>query len=181
MADADSFASDVDVFESNIAKIHRNVLNPELEREIEAAFSLFDKDGNGKLDFFECQAAFRALRLNASRETVKAMFAELNKDVEDILTISDFKTLVIKVIHRRYNAGEAAKIFELLEDGSGKITRESLAAVLRQLGGTMDDEDLNIMIKEAANGKDYVKFDDFRKILKLAWRGDTSDELYDEK
>lgn len=45
----------------------------------------------------------------------------------------------------------------------------------------MDDEDLNIMIKEAANGKDYVKFDDFRKILKLAWRGDTSDELYDEK
>lgn len=47
------------------------------------------------------------------------MFAELNKDVEDILTISDFKTLVIKVIHRRYNAGEAAKIFELLEDGSG--------------------------------------------------------------
>ncbi|GIX61576.1 centrin, putative [Babesia caballi] len=119
MGDADSFASDTEVSPEGVANIHRNVLNPELEKEVEDAFALFDRDSNGTIDFFECQASFRALRLNASRDAVRTMFAELNKDENDTLTLADFKTLVLQVIHRRYTAGEAAKIFALLEDGSG--------------------------------------------------------------
>ncbi|CDR96747.1 hypothetical protein, conserved [Babesia bigemina] len=192
MKNADSFASDTEDSPADIANIHRNVLNPELEKEVEDAFALFDRDGNGQIDFFECQAAFRALRLNASRDAVTTMFAEINKGQHDAITLADFKTLVLKVIHKRYTAGEAAKIFALLEDGSGKITMDSLRAVVADLGrgyplwnltvavgSSIDDEDLGLMISEASGSKDYVTYEDFRKVLKAAWRGDAMDRMED--
>eukprot|EP00371_Babesia_bovis_P003236 XP_001611883.1 hypothetical protein [Babesia bovis T2Bo] len=163
---ADSFASDADVPQKVVDKIHKNVLNPDLEKEVEDAFNLFDRDGDGHLTVFECQAAFRALRLNASREAVKAMFAEANKTDNDTLTLYDFKTLVIQVIHKRYNAGEAAKIFALLEDGTGM---------------SLDDKHIQLMIAEAANGKNYVTYELFRKVLKIAWRGGINDDIDDEE
>ncbi|GFE53372.1 caltractin [Babesia ovis] len=177
---ADSFASDADVPPGDIDKIHRNVVNPDLEKEVEDAFTLFDRDGNRELSLFECQAAFRALRLNASREAVKTMFAEVNKTEHDTLTLSDFKTLVLQVIHKRYNAAEAAKIFSLLEDGTGKITIRSLRATIADLGMSLDDGDIELMVTEAAKGKSYVTYDQFRKVLKKAWRGDIMDDMDDD-
>ncbi|ORM40155.1 uncharacterized protein BXIN_1307 [Babesia sp. Xinjiang] len=179
MDDADSFASDAEVPPEKIERIHKNVLNAELEKEVENAFELFDSDGNGELSLFECQAAFRALRLNASRSTVsqhnslvigimsqvKTMFAELNKGEDDTLTLSDFKTLVLQVIHKRYNAGEAAKIFALLEDGTEM---------------SVDDDEINLMVTEASNGKDYVTYEEFKKVLKLAWRGGPMDDYFED-
>ncbi|EDO08315.2 EF-hand domain family protein [Babesia bovis T2Bo] len=178
---ADSFASDADVPQKVVDKIHKNVLNPDLEKEVEDAFNLFDRDGDGHLTVFECQAAFRALRLNASREAVKAMFAEANKTDNDTLTLYDFKTLVIQVIHKRYNAGEAAKIFALLEDGTGKITAESIRNIVDELGMSLDDKHIQLMIAEAANGKNYVTYELFRKVLKIAWRGGINDDIDDEE
>ncbi|GBE58806.1 centrin [Babesia ovata] len=164
---------------ADIANIHRNVLNPELEKEVEDAFALFDRDGNGEIDFFECQAAFRALRLNASRDAVTTMFAEIKKGQTDVITLADFKTLVLQVIHKRYTAGEAAKIFALLEDGSGKITMDSLRTVVADLGSSIDDEDLRLMISEASGSKNYVTYDDFKRVLKAAWRGDAMGRMED--
>lgn len=181
MGDVDSFASDADLPIGDIKRIQRNVLNPELEREVEEAFELFDRDGNGLLDFFECQASFRALRLNASRDTIRTMFAEINKEEDSYLSMKDFKTLVLQVIHKRYNSSEAAKIFALLEDGTGKITVNSLHNVLKRLGTRMDDEDVQLMITEAAPGKDHVSFEEFKKILKQSWRGDPLTSLYDSE
>lgn len=175
MDDADSL-SDADV-QGSIKRIHANVLNSELEKEVEGAFALFDKDKNGLLDLFECQAAFRALRLGARRDTVKAMFAELNKTEEESLTVSDFKTLVLKVIHKRYNSREAAKIFALLADDNGVITVQSLAQAVKRIGSSPGEEDLPLMISEASGGKDHVTFEEFKKILKLSWRGDAAEFL----
>lgn len=57
--------------EELVEKIRKNVLNRTLELEVEEAFNLFDRDQNNRIDFFECQAAFKAMRLNSNHESVR--------------------------------------------------------------------------------------------------------------
>ncbi|UKK02858.1 centrin [Theileria orientalis] len=171
--------SDEEYTPEQLNKLHKNVLNRSLEAEVEEAFSLFDRNGDQKIDFFECQAAFKALRLNISPENVKELYKDLGKDEKDFLTITDFKTLVISRIHTRYNNTEIQKIFNQLQDGTGKITLESLRSSINKIGVDISDEELSLMVSEASSNKTYIPFDDFAKLLKRSWTGDPLDMIFE--
>lgn len=65
--------SDQEFSPGDVNKLRKNIMNRALEAEVEEAFSLFDKNNDNKIDFFECQAAFKALRLNPSSENVSSL------------------------------------------------------------------------------------------------------------
>ncbi|UKJ89868.1 centrin [Theileria orientalis] len=171
--------SDEEFTPEQLNKLHKNILNRSLEAEVEEAFSLFDRNGDQKIDFFECQAAFKALRLNISPENAKELYKDLGKDENDFLTITDFKTLVISRIHTRYNNTEIQKIFNQLQDGTGKITLESLRSSINKIGVEISDEELNLMVSEASSNKTYIPYDDFAKLLKRSWTGDPLDMIFE--
>ncbi|BAM41876.1 centrin [Theileria orientalis strain Shintoku] len=171
--------SDYEYTPEQLNKLHKNVLNRSLEAEVEEAFSLFDRNGDQKIDFFECQAAFKALRLNISPENVKELYKDIGKDEKDFLTITDFKTLVISRIHTRYNNTEIQKIFNQLQDGTGKITLESLRSSINKIGVEISDEELTLMVSEASTNKTYILYDDFAKLLKRSWTGDPLDMIFE--
>ncbi|AFZ81250.1 centrin, putative [Theileria equi strain WA] len=160
---SDSAESDV---EDKRGRLYKNVLNRDLEKEVEEAFSLFDKDGDHVIDFFECQAAFKALRLDPSSENIKELFKELGKDESDVLTLMDFKTLVIARIHTRYTSSEVEKIFNQIQDGKGS---------------NISNEELNLMISEASSNGDFITIEDFSRLMKRSWTGDPIDMLSDSE
>lgn len=162
-------------------RLYKNVLNRDLEKEVEEAFSLFDRDGDHIIDFSECQAAFKALRLDPSADNIKALFKELGKDESDVLTLMDFKTLVIARIHTRYTSDEVEKIFNQLQDGKGRITIESLRRAVSKIGSDISNEELNLMISEASSNGDFVTMEDFSKLMKRSWAGDPIDMLSDSE
>lgn len=175
---SDSAESDV---EDKRGRLYKNVLNRDLEKEVEEAFSLFDKDGDHVIDFFECQAAFKALRLDPSSENIKELFKELGKDESDVLTLMDFKTLVIARIHTRYTSSEVEKIFNQIQDGKGKITLDSLRRAVNKIGSNISNEELNLMISEASSNGDFITIEDFSRLMKRSWTGDPIDMLSDSE
>uniref|UniRef100_A0A3B0MYD4 Centrosome protein (Centrin), putative n=1 Tax=Theileria annulata TaxID=5874 RepID=A0A3B0MYD4_THEAN len=173
--------SDQEFSTEDVNKLRKNIMNRALEAEVEEAFSLFDRNNDNKIDFFECQAAFKALRLNPSPENIKELFKEVGKDENDTLTPTDFKTLIVSRIHTRYNSQEIEKIFNQLQDGTGKITLESLKSAVNQIGADISDNELSLMISEASSKGTYIPLEDFANLLKRSWTGDPFDLIFDSE
>eukprot|EP00375_Theileria_parva_P001642 XP_764315.1 hypothetical protein [Theileria parva strain Muguga] len=158
--------SDQEFSPGDVNKLRKNIMNRALEAEVEEAFSLFDKNNDNKIDFFECQAAFKALRLNPSSENIKELFKEVGKDENDTLTPTDFKTLIVSRIHTRYNSKEIEKIFNQLQDGTG---------------ADISENELSLMISEASSNGTYIPYEDFANLLKRSWTGDPFDLIFDSE
>ncbi|KAJ2715261.1 hypothetical protein H4R19_001301 [Coemansia spiralis] len=64
------------------------------DAELKEAFNVFDKDGNGSISKSELRQVMVSLGENLSDEEIEAMFGEADTNKDDVISFSEFKTMM---------------------------------------------------------------------------------------
>ncbi|GKT35579.1 centrin-1 [Aduncisulcus paluster] len=146
----------------------RTALTPEQKQEIREAFDIFDTEGNGTIDTKELRVAIRALGFEPSRDELKRMVAETDREGTGTIDFNGFlEVMTVKMADRDSNE-EIMKAFRLLDsDDTGYITFDNLKRVAKELGEGITDDELREMIDEAdRSGTGQISQEDFLRIMR---------------
>ncbi|GME77769.1 hypothetical protein B5S31_g1069 [[Candida] boidinii] len=121
----------------------------EQKQEIREAFSLFDMNNDGFLDYHELKVALRALGFEMSKREVIGVIEEYDSDNRRLIGYDDFYRYVGEKILQRDPIEQIKRAFKLFDDdGTGKISLKNLRRVAKELGENLDDDELRAMIDE---------------------------------
>ncbi|TID23184.1 hypothetical protein CANINC_003201 [Pichia inconspicua] len=121
----------------------------EQKLEIKEAFTLFDMDNDGELDYHELKVALRALGFDMSKREVLDVIEEYDSGNRKKIKYDDFYRYVAAKIVERDPVEEIKRAFQLFDDdGTGKISLKNLRRVAKELGENMSDDELAAMIDE---------------------------------
>ncbi|XP_037365625.1 centrin-1 [Talpa occidentalis] len=138
------------------------------KQEVREAFDLFDADGSGTIDVKELRVAMRALGFEPTKEEVKKMVSEIDKEGTGKVSFNDFLALMTQKMAEKDTKEEILKAFRLFDDDeTGKISFRNLKRVASELGEHLTDEELQEMIEEAdRDGDGEVNEEEFLQIMK---------------
>jgi len=145
----------------------KNKLTDEQKQEIKEAFDLFDTDGLGKIDAKELKVAMRALGFESSKEEIRKIILDMDREGNGTIEYQDFLDLMTIKMQERDPIEEMRKAFRLfIDDDSNKISLRHLRRVAKDLGENMTDEELQEMIDEAdRDGDGEISEEDFIRIM----------------
>jgi len=153
-------------------------ITEEQREEINEAFSLFDLDKDGHIDYHELKVALKALGFDLSKQEILAMLqangfpaSTIHHNSNSKLPVHDpgqqqqsasflgpsrlllprnaFVHLAALRVYNRKPEEEINRAFELFDmDNKGRIDLEDLRRVARELGEGLQDEELQAMIEE---------------------------------
>lgn len=163
---------------------NKSIMDEELFNEMREAFNLFDSEQNGFIDARELKAAFKAFGFDLKKADLFRMLKnELNKDISESFTFSEFSNLLItRLTDLRESKEYMMKIFRLFdEDGIGRISFKNLKKIASDIGKNMiyliylktkfegealSDEDLHEILEEAdRDGDGMISFEEFYRYL----------------
>eukprot|EP01091_Cochliopodium_minus_P000659 TRINITY_DN10577_c0_g1_i1.p1 TRINITY_DN10577_c0_g1~~TRINITY_DN10577_c0_g1_i1.p1 ORF type:complete len:181 (+),score=66.77 TRINITY_DN10577_c0_g1_i1:50-592(+) len=157
--------------ESKSANKNKNkkirVDNDRLE-EIKEAFTLFDIDNDGNIDANELKIALKSLGIEASKNEIKKMISELDKNGDGKINYQEFESMMTAKIEPTDTIEEMTKVFQLFsEDNDGFISLENLKKVAKEVGESqITDEELKEMIAEGdLDGDGKISIDEFTKMM----------------
>ncbi|KAJ9479772.1 Cell division control protein 31 [Pseudozyma hubeiensis] len=137
---------------SRMVNSHHHIdaaLTDEQRQEIKEAFELFDTDKDGAIDYHELKVAMRALGFDLKKAEVLKLLRDHDKTNSGLLEWDDFNKIMSERIASRDPMEEIRKAFSLFDDdGTGKISLRNLKRVAKELGETLDDDELQAMIDE---------------------------------
>ena len=111
---------------------------------------MFDTDGSGTIDAKELKVAMRALGFEPSKEEIRKLISQIDKDKDGNVDFSEFLTMMTMKMGERDSKEEMVKAFRLFDDDeTGKISFRNLKRVAMELGESITDEELQEMIDEA--------------------------------
>ncbi|SMN20557.1 similar to Saccharomyces cerevisiae YOR257W CDC31 Calcium-binding component of the spindle pole body (SPB) half-bridge, required for SPB duplication in mitosis and meiosis II [Maudiozyma saulgeensis] len=121
----------------------------EQKQEIYEAFSLFDMNNDGYLDFHEFKVALRALGFQLEKKEILDYINRYDRDGRHLMQYDDFFTVAGEMILKRDPIEEIKRAFQLFDDDhTGKISFKNLRRVAQELGENMNDQELRAMIEE---------------------------------
>ena len=154
------------VYHQNSARIYANGrttrtltpverLTPEEKSEIEEAFGLFDVDGSGYIDFKELLFALKCLGIHRTKSSVDRLLKQILKRPQIGLTRKNFVELVATInLGGTVDRDEIREAYRLIgnstdDEGNSKISLRQLRSVVEELGESISDRKLQLMINEA--------------------------------
>ncbi|EPQ31105.1 uncharacterized protein PFL1_01294 [Pseudozyma flocculosa PF-1] len=124
-------------------------LTDEQRQEIKEAFELFDTDKDGAIDYHELKVAMRALGFDLKKAEVLKLLRDHDKTGANVIEWDDFNKIMSERIASRDPMDEIRRAFALFDDdGTGKISLRNLKRVAKELGESLDDDELQAMIDE---------------------------------
>ncbi|EAS04482.1 kinase domain protein (macronuclear) [Tetrahymena thermophila SB210] len=159
-------------FKKEVVKIFINhQIKQEELKEIESAFKMLDKDGNGELSFYELLDALKSQNINITEQELLRVINNVHDSNERNLNKLhvNYTEFIGAVIDWRSNMNDE-KMWNLFKyfdvNNTGYITKESLKEVISREGRRMKNEDLEQMIGEIDQNKDgMIDFNDFKKMM----------------
>merc|ERR1711918_215653 len=136
-------------------------------QEIKEAFELFDTDGSGSIDANELKTAMRALGFQPKSEEIKRMLNDLDVDGNGTVEYDEFEGLMAGKMAGKNPKEEILKTFSIIADGGDKITVANLAAIGKELGESLTEDDLAEWIEEGdTDGDGAINEAEFLTIMK---------------
>lgn len=121
----------------------------EQKQEIYEAFSLFDMNNDGYLDYHELKVAMRALGFDLPKREILDLIEQYDRDGRHLMQYEDFYMIMGEKIVKRDPLEEIRRAFKLFDDDqTGKISLKNLRRVAKELGENLTDEELRAMIEE---------------------------------
>ena len=140
---------------------------------------LFDDDADGGIDKAELGNVLRSFGQTPTEQEIADLMNELDDDGTNVLEFEEFvrlmhKTKKIKAMVRRKLTAEQVNILKeqylaFDHDGSGAIDRSELGDVMKSLGQSRTDEELESLLQEMdTDGTKMLEFSEFVDLLESA-------------
>jgi calmodulin len=141
----------------------KNTWTDEQIAEFKEAFSLFDKDGNGRITSSELGTVMRSLGQNPTEAELQDMINEVDADGNGTIDFDEFLHMMGKKMNNVDSDEELREAFRVFDkDGNGYISAAELRHVMTNLGEKLTDEEVDEMIKEAdLDGDGMVNYEEF--------------------
>ncbi|KAJ7360466.1 Myosin light polypeptide 6 [Desmophyllum pertusum] len=129
--------------------------------ELKDAFSLFDKDGDGKVDKPQVADILRSVGLNPLNHDLEKVTENLKSIKTKRIAFEEFLPIYVPLTKKR--AGSAEEFIEALKmfdrDGNGHISAAELRRMLTALGDKLTESqaDVIIALQEKKGFVDYEK------------------------
>ncbi|KAK6170331.1 hypothetical protein SNE40_018745 [Patella caerulea] len=142
-------------------------LTEEQIAEFKEAFSLFDKNGDGKVTNKELGTVMISLGQTPTEAELQDMIDEVDTDGNGTIDFSEFLVMMarkLKDIHGQNEIREAFRVFD--KDGNGFISAAELRHVMTNLGEKLTDEEVDEMIREAdIDGDGLINYEEFVQVI----------------
>ncbi|KAK6464512.1 hypothetical protein DFJ63DRAFT_285164, partial [Scheffersomyces coipomensis] len=135
--------------------------------EFKEAFSLFDKDSDGKITTKELGSVMRSLGLNPSESELTDMINEVDVNSDGSIDFPEFLTMMARKMKDTDSEAEILEAFKVFDkNGDGKISAAELKHVLTTIGEKLSDNDVELMIREAdINNDGEIDIVEFSQLL----------------
>lgn len=150
-------------------------LNQNDYEELKATFDLFDEDGGGTIDPVEIEKILEELGLKGRSEIVRDMINGL-REVNKPIKFEEFLEIVCSKVGDVKSRDGITKVYQLWDrENNGSIDFDSFKRIARELGETLNDEELtemmhNAYIMNATETHDNFSFEEFYTIVtKKRW------------
>lgn len=142
-------------------------------------FSVFDVNKDGRLDYHELRFCLRALGFELPKQETYPLLVQYGIQPVDWdpkrecgpvwreFTLPIWQGIAGTLMYNRDPVEECHRAFKLFDvDGKGIITMDDLRRTMREIGQSMEEQELQSMIKEFdSEGKGGVNVDEFTKIM----------------
>lgn len=135
-------------------------LGDEQIAEFKEAFTLFDKDGEGRITTEELGIVMRSLGQNPTEAELRTMVKELDP-------MPEFLTSTARKIQDADSEEEILNAFKVFDkDGSGFIPAAELRRILTSLGRKLTDAEFDELIREEAiDGDGQINYEKFVRMM----------------
>lgn len=135
--------------------------------EFKEAFSLFDKDSDGKITTKELGTVMRSLGQNPLESELTDMINEVDINSDGLIDFPEFLTMMARKMKDTDSEAEIAEAFKVFDrNGDGKISAAELRHVLTLIGEKLSDADVDQMIREADTNNDgEIDIQEFTQLL----------------
>ncbi|KAK6170330.1 hypothetical protein SNE40_018744 [Patella caerulea] len=142
-------------------------LNEEQTAEFKEAFTLFDKNGDGKVTTKELGTVLISLGQNPTDAELKNIIDEVDADGNGTIDFSEFLAMMIRRLNDIEGEEEIREAFRVFDqDGNGFISAAELRHLMTNLGEKLTDEEVDEMIREAdIVGDGKINYEEFIKII----------------
>ncbi|KGG50401.1 calmodulin [Mitosporidium daphniae] len=144
-------------------------LSEEQIAELKEAFSLFDKNNDGRITIQELGRVMHALGQHPSESEISDMLNEVDADGDGTIDFFEFLTMMARKVKDVDAEAELKEAFDVFDkNGDGFISSEELALVLKNLGEPASGADVARMIKDAdLDGNNLIDFEEFKKMMNV--------------
>ncbi|XP_067140174.1 calmodulin-like [Centruroides vittatus] len=142
-------------------------LSSEQITQLQEAFSLFDKDGTGRLSCTEFGTLIRSLGYNPSEDQLNAIADELSERGIDTIDFSTFLHLINKHMKDTFNKKDILDAFKILDRyGTGFINADELRYILTTQGEKLTNEEVDELFQEVKiDDEGRIVYDEFVKLV----------------
>lgn len=135
--------------------------------ELEAAFQLFDTDGDGRLNLRELQAALKSLRQPSSEADVRKMIALVDVNQDGVVDFDEFCQLIDPAPAGEDPLADLRQSFAVLDaDGDGYLTAAELRLAFTDVGAPPDDDAVRAILRSGdTDGDGRISFVEYCALL----------------
>ncbi|KAL8516534.1 hypothetical protein ACS0TY_014975 [Phlomoides rotata] len=142
-------------------------------RELRRVFSMFDRNGDGKISRKELSDSLENLGIHISEKEMWQMIENIDANGDGYVDVDEFGMLYTTIMDdndrrdEEDDVREAFKVFD--QNNDGFITVEELRSVLASLGlkqGRTLEDCKRMIMKVDVDGDGKVNFDEFRQMMK---------------
>lgn len=136
--------------------------------ELRMAFSIFDKDGDGKINTEELGIGMRRLGQNLTEAELQDVVKQIGTDGEGGIEFSDLLALMMK--NTMSSAVGELELFQQFKafdrDGNGYISPQELHHVMANLGDDLTAKEIDEMVREAdVDGDGRISWEEFKNLM----------------
>ncbi|KAL7526984.1 hypothetical protein ACHAXR_001745 [Thalassiosira sp. AJA248-18] len=136
--------------------------------DLKEAFSMFDIDGDGTITLVELKEVMKSLGQNPTEKELTQMIKSVDDNGDNEI---DFEEFLILMSSKKPSSSDPDKelkdAFAVFDaDNSGSISRSELKKLMKNLGQTLSDAELDAMMDEVdTDGNGEIDFAEFKTMM----------------
>ncbi|TDL20347.1 EF-hand [Rickenella mellea] len=135
-----------------------NQLSQDQIAEFKKGFSVYDKNGDGKITASELGAVMRSLGQAPSDNELQSIIRSLDANGDGTIELSEYLEMMAKKVKENTGEEDYRAAFSRFDvDGNGSINKSELRHVMETLGeGDLTDQEMDEMFREADANNDGI-------------------------